>query len=113
MRATSATLRAIGPAPPSLSHANARGCDGIRPGVVRNPTPPQKAAGTRSDPPRSDPWAIGPIPVATATAAPPLEPPHVSSGFHGLRVAPNIALNVFPPAPNSGVFVLPTTMAPA
>ena len=56
---------------------------------------------------------MGPMPVATATAAPPLEPPQVSAGFHGLRVAPNTALNVFPPAPNSGVFVLPTTMAPA
>jgi hypothetical protein len=30
-----------------------------------------------------------------------------------LRVAPKIALNVLPPAANSGVFVLPTTMAPA
>src|SRR5262249_25254958 len=74
---------------------------------------PQKAAGTRTEPPRSEPWAMGPMPVATATAAPPLEPPQVSSGFHGFRVAPKTALNVFPPAPNSGVFVLPTTMAPA
>ena len=28
-------------------------------------------------------------------------------------MAPNTALNVLPPAPNSGVFVLPTTIAPA
>jgi hypothetical protein len=53
------------------------------------------------------------MPVASATAAPPLEPPHVSAGFHGLRVTPNTALKVLPPAPNSGVLVLPTTMAPA
>jgi len=52
------------------------------------------------------------MPVASATAAPPLEPPHVSARFQGLRVAPNTALNVLPPAPNSGVLVLPTTMAP-
>ena len=81
--------------------------------MVRKPTTPQKAAGVRSEPPVSEPWASGPIPVASATAAPPLEPPQVSAGFHGLRVAPNTALKVLPPAPNSGVLVLPTTMAPA
>ena len=53
------------------------------------------------------------MPVASATAASPLEPPQVSAGFHGFRVAPNTALKVLPPAPNSGVLVLPTTMAPA
>src|SRR5262249_23274330 len=92
---------------------NVRGCDGTSPGVVRKPTTPQKAAGTRRELPRSEPWAMGPMPVATATAAPPLEPPQLSAGFQGLRVAPNTALNVFPPAPNSGVFVFPTTIAPA
>ena len=56
---------------------------------------------------------MGPMPVASATAAPPLEPPQVSAGFHGFRVAPNTALKVLPPAPNSGVLVLPSTMAPA
>jgi hypothetical protein len=53
------------------------------------------------------------MPVASATAAPPLEPPQVSAVFHGLRVAPKTALKVLPPAPNSGVLVLPTTIAPA
>jgi len=85
----------------------------MRPGEVRKPTTPQKAAGVRSEPPRSEPWASGPMPVARATAAPPLEPPQVSAVFHGLRVAPKTALKVLPPAPNSGVLVLPTTMAPA
>src|SRR5262249_32875495 len=113
MRATSATVRAIGPATPRVSQTNARGCDGTSPGVVRKPTTPQKDAGTRRDPPRSEPWARGPMPVATPTAAPPLEPPQVSAGFQGLRVAPNTALKVFPPAPNSGLLVLPITMAPA
>ena len=56
---------------------------------------------------------MGPMPVASATPAPPLEPPQVSAGFHGFRVAPKTALNVLPPAPNSGVLVLPRTMAPA
>src|SRR5213594_3704757 len=86
---------------------------GTSPGEVLKPTTPQNAAGVLSEPPRSEPWASGPIPVASATAAPPLEPPQVRAGFHGLRVAPNTALKVLPPAPNSGVLVLPTTMAPA
>ena len=42
-----------------------------------------------------------------------LLPPQVFAGSYGLRVAPNTALNVCDPAPNSGVFVLPTVMAPA
>ena len=29
---------------------------------------PQNAAGVRSEPPRSEPWASGPMPVASATA---------------------------------------------
>src|SRR5712692_9029696 len=53
------------------------------------------------------------MPVASATAAPPLEPPQVRAGFHGWRGAPKTALKVLPPAPNSAVLVLPTTMAPA
>ncbi len=85
----------------------------MSPGVVRKPTTPQKAAGVLSEPPRSEPWAMGPMPVASATAPPPLDPPHVSAGFQGLRVAPNTALKVLPPAPNSGVLVFPATMAPA
>src|SRR5262249_59479368 len=113
MSATSDTVRAIGPDTASESHASSRGYTGTRPGVVRNPTTPQNAAGVRREPPRSEPWASGPMPVARATAAPPLEPPHVRARFQGFRVTPNTALNVFPPAPNSGVLVLPTTMAPA
>jgi hypothetical protein len=109
----SATVRAIGPVTLMVSHASARGWCGTSPGEVRNPTTPQKAAGIRSDPPVSEPCAIGPMPVASATAAPPLDPPQVRSGFQGFRVGPKRALNVLPPAPNSGVLVLPTTMAPA
>ena len=40
-------------------------------------------------------------------------PPGVRSRSYGLRVAPKTALNVCEPAPNSGVFVLPITIAPA
>src|SRR2546428_5394645 len=111
--AVSPTVRAIGPSTLYVSQAVGRGHIGTQPGEVRKPTTPQNAAGSRSEPPRSEPWASGPMPVASATAPPPVEPPHVSAGFHGLRVGPNTALKVLAPAPNSGVLVLPTTMAPA
>ncbi len=73
----------------------------------------QKAAGFRSDPPVSLPSAIGTMPQASATAAPPLLPPHVLLTSYGFRVAPNTVLNVCDPAPNSGVFVFPSVTAPA
>ena len=74
---------------------------------------PQNAAGMRIEQPKSVPCASGSMPVATATAEPPDEPAGLSSGFHGLRVAPNTALTVLAPVANSGVLVLASTMAPA
>src|SRR5215212_9170048 len=50
---------------------------GTRPGDGRSPTMLQNAAGLRSEPPMSLPSAIGTMPQASATAAPPLLPPHV------------------------------------
>ncbi len=67
----------------------------------------------RMEPPPSVPTASGPRPAATAAPAPPLEPPGVSAGFHGLRVMPRSGLSVTALWPNSGVVVLPTMMAPA
>ena len=61
----------------------------------------------------SEPVASGTMPVASATAEPPDEPAQVFSGSNGLPVAPYTGFTVLAPAPNSGVFVLPTTMAPA
>ena len=85
MSAVSATVRAIGPCTLSVSHAVATGHTGTQPGEVRNPTTPQNAAGSLSDPPRSEPWASGPIPVASATAPPPVEP---AAGQRGIpRIA--------------------------
>ena len=52
------------------------------------------------------------MPHATAAAPPPDEPPHVLSRSYGLRVTPNTLLNVWLPAPNSGVLVLPIMIAP-
>ena len=106
-------MRAIGPRTASGLHGLLEGTSGIRPGDGRRPTSPQKAAGLRMLPPRSEPSASGSIPAATAAAAPPLEPPAVRERSKGLRVAPNTALKVCEPAPNSDVFVLPITIAPA
>jgi len=78
--AASATVRAIGPCTLSVDHASSRGHTGTRPGEVRKPTILQNAAGLRSEPPVSLPSAIGTMPHASATAAPPEEPPHVFVG---------------------------------
>src|SRR5262249_17462913 len=107
----SATVRAIGPLTDSGDHDAES--ETTRPGDGRSPTTLQNAGGLRSEPPVSLPSAIGSIRAATATAAPPLLPPHVFVRSYGFRVAPNTALNVCEPAPNSGVFVLPTVIAPA
>ena len=53
------------------------------------------------------------MPVATAAAEPPDEPPDVYSKLNGFLVGPNTLLFVSEPAPNSGVLVLPMTIAPA
>ncbi len=42
----------------------------------------------RSEPAASVACAIGTTPAATAAAEPPLDPPALRSGLHGLRVAP-------------------------
>jgi hypothetical protein len=65
------------------------------------------ASGLRRLAARSDPSANGSMPDATAAAAPPDDPPAVIRRSYGLRVAPNTLLNVWLPAPNSGVLVLP------
>src|SRR3954454_19864726 len=85
----------------------------MSPGVGRSPTIPQNEAGIRLDPPKSVPCASGTIPLATAAAEPPDEPPGLRPCCQGLCVGPNKALLVVAPQANSGVFVLPTTRAPA
>ena len=74
---------------------------------------PQNVEGMRTDPAPSVPTASGPIPDATAAAAPPDEPPGVIFVFQGFRVMPVRKLSVVPLMPNSGVLVLPSKMAPA
>src|SRR6185312_5259970 len=74
---------------------------------------PVKAAGMRIEPPPSLPVAIGPHPVATATADPPDEPPGVRRGFHGLRVTPESGLSVTAFQAKSGMVVRAYRIAPA
>ncbi len=102
----------MGPTTLSGLQAFREGTLGTRPGDGRKPTTEQKLAGLRSEPPKSLPSAIGSIPHANATAAPPLDPPQVFVRSQGFRVAPKTVLNVCDPAPNSGVLVLPMVMAP-
>ena len=85
---------------------------GTRPIDCFRPTTPLQAAGIRVEPPPSVAMPIGASPVATATAAPPLDPPLVRSGCHALRVRPNKGASVRHFAPNSDVVVLPMRMAP-
>ena len=106
-------MRAIGPCTLSDDHAASRGHAGTRPGAVRRPTTLQKAAGLRSEPPVSLPSAMGTMPHASATAAPPLLPPQVFVTSYGFSVRPKTSLKVCEPAPNSGVLVLPSVTAPA
>ena len=78
-----------------------------------SPTSPLAAAGMRVEPPPSVAMPIGPMPAATATAAPPLDPPEVRSAVQALRVLPNSGASVRHLWPNSGVVVLPNSTAPA
>src|SRR3954451_6621341 len=53
------------------------------------------------------------MPAETAALEPPLEPPGVLAGSHGLRVTPSAGLAVYAQVPNSGAAVFPIGIAPA
>ena len=114
--AASRTVPAIGPNTAGLSCA---GSVEAGSGTARgralglSPTTPQHAAGIRIEPPMSLPSHSGTNPAATAAALPPEEPPADSRGSRGLRVGPWRTGSVTGRSPSSGVFVLPTTIAPA
>ena len=59
------------------------------------------------------PSPSGLIPLASADASPPLDPPAVTSGFHGLRVRPRSCESVCTRSPKSGRLVLANGIAPA
>src|SRR6185312_12039202 len=99
------------PAPFQLSPTS--GPAGVRARVGFKPKRPQADAGMRIEPPPSVACAIGTMRAATAAAEPPLEPPALCAGFHGLRVGPNRRGSVELARPSSGVLVLPTITRPA
>ena len=79
-----------------------------------SPYTPQKLAGIRIEPTRSEPYSQNAIPAATAAAAPPEEPPGVRVASHGLVVAPYRSLRVWAKSASmKATFVFPITMAPA
>ena len=88
IRAASRTLRASGP---TLSRLNDRPMTPYRltrvcVGLI--PTVPQIAAGSRTEPPVSEPSAPHTAPAATAAPEPLDEPPVMRAGSHGLRQSP-------------------------
>ncbi len=91
--ARSRTVRAIGPSVDSwATHWSGRGQPGTRPALGRSPNTWFQPAGLRSEPMKSLPSATGSRRCASATAAPPLEPPALRSGAQALGVPPNSGL---------------------
>src|ERR671916_2434321 len=74
---------------------------------------PHQDTGMRIDPPPSVPSATGTRPAATAAALPPEEPPVFRERSKGLRLGPKSGLSHVPRKPMTGLFVLPTMIAPA
>ena len=64
-------------------------------------------------PPVSVPIVAAASRAAIAAPEPPLEPPGMRVGFHGLRVGPKCGLFVVTPNANSCVLSLPSRTAPA
>src|SRR5437764_597442 len=89
------------------------GAGEMRPRAGLRPTRPQQAAGMRTEPPPSLPWATGRMPAATAAAAPPEEPPGVRCRSQGLCVGPKRRASLVGRMPYSGNVVVPTMMKPA
>ena len=77
------------------------------------PVTPQKAAGIRTEPAVSVPRDASTRPAATAAPLPPLEPPQMCSGFHGLSAGPKCGLVVEAPYANSWVLSFPAIVPPA
>ena len=82
------TVRAIGPSWQYRSRLNG-GSTGTRPCGGLKPTTPFIEDGSRIEPPMSEPLASIDDPAANDAPDPPLEPPAVTSVFHGLRVTPH------------------------
>src|SRR5262249_62142180 len=84
-----------------------------RPYVGLSPTTPLRLAGCLIEPPVSDPSAAMAMPVATATADPPDDPPGTRLKSHGFITGPYAEFSVDEPIANSSQFVFPIISAPA
>ncbi len=82
----SSTVRAMGPQQSSVHDSGMMPSIGTVPGLGLSPLTPHSAAGMRIEPAVSVPIAPGHMPVATATAEPPLEPPGMRSVSQGFAV---------------------------
>ena len=112
-RSHSSALHASGPTVSSDQAVGTTPRDETSPQLGRMPVTPQKAAGIRTEPAVSVPSAASTRPAATAAPLPPLEPPQMCSGFHGLSAGPKWGLVVEAPYANSWVLSFPAIVAPA
>ena len=118
-RARSRASRASGPRTPITTAGLGSAVPGTWPwrgarvSLGRWPYTPQKAAGTRIDPPMSLPNSMALSPVASAAAPPPVLPPGVRAESQGLRVRPKSGLSVCQSEVCVGTLVLPRSTAPA
>ena len=85
----------------------------ILPWLGFSPTSPQHEAGMRMEPPPSLACANGTMPLATAAAEPPLDPPGERLMSQGLWVAPQASGSVVGTLPSSGLLVRPAITKPA
>src|SRR5215831_3324321 len=113
IRAASSTVRVMGPALSSTHDSGSTPALLTRPYVGFRPTHPHREAGIRMLPPVSVPVVATARPAAIAAPDPPLEPPGITSRFHGLWVVPKWGLSVVTPNASSCVFNLPSKTDPA
>src|SRR5260370_35864994 len=78
-----------------------------------SPPRPQALDGMRMDPPPSLPCAAATMPLATAAADPPEEPPAERPGAQGLRAGGKLRGSVGTVGPTSGTLVRPSSTKPA
>ena len=96
--------RADAPTEPSYG---TRPCPGLSPYI------PQYPAGMRMLPPTSEPTPSAAPSEASTAPSPPEEPPGECAVDHGLRVRPQMGLELSNASRVCGTFVLAITMAPA
>ena len=108
----SSTLRASGPTQSQVGLSGTTPVSDTSPHDGLRPTRPQQAEGMRIDPPVSDPIDTWHMPVAAATAPPPVEPPATCDGSCGWRTGPKPESSLVVPIANSCRFVRPTNTGP-